>query len=150
VGVITSVKRFCNAGVVCLRPHEAYTMKRSAPKPAKRSGAKAGAATARSGTPAATPINAKRLSQTDVSAFTIVGVGASAGGLEAFTELLTVLPLDTGMAFVLVQHLEAKHESMLAKLLSKATQIPVTEARNRTPVEPNHVYVIPANAEAIT
>ncbi len=51
------------------------------------------------------------------------------------------------MAFVLVQHLEAKHESMLAKLLSKATQIPVTEVRQGTRVEPNHVYVIPANAD---
>jgi two-component system, chemotaxis family, CheB/CheR fusion protein len=67
--------------------------------------------------------------------------------LEAFTELLTALPLDTGMAFVLVQHLEAKHESMLAKLLSKATQMPVTEVRQGTRVEPNQVYVIPANAD---
>jgi len=67
--------------------------------------------------------------------------------LEAFTQLLTALPLDTGMAFVLVQHLEAKHESILAKLLSKATQMPVTEVRQGTRVEPNHVYVIPANAD---
>ena len=67
--------------------------------------------------------------------------------MEAFTELLTALPLDTGMAFVLVQHLEAKHESILTKLLSKATQLPVTEIRHGTPVEPNHIYVMPANAE---
>jgi two-component system CheB/CheR fusion protein len=67
--------------------------------------------------------------------------------LEAFTELLTALPLDTGMAFVLVQHLEAEHDSMLAKLLSKATQMPVTEVRQGTRVEPNHVYVIPAKAD---
>ena len=51
------------------------------------------------------------------------------------------------MAFVLVQHLEAKHESILTKLLSKATRIPVTEIRQGTRVEPNHVYVIPANAD---
>ena len=76
-----------------------------------------------------------------------MGVGASAGGLDAFTELLTALPLDTGMAFVLVQHLEAKHESILTKLLSKATQLPVTEIRQGMLVEPNHVYVIPANAD---
>ncbi len=76
-----------------------------------------------------------------------MGVGASAGGLEAFTELLTALPLDTGMAFVLVQHLEAKHESILAKLLSKATQLAVTEIRQGMPVEPNHIYVMPANAD---
>lgn len=122
-------------------------MKSSSPKPAKRSGVKADAATARSGAPSAGPIRARRLSQTGERTFSIVGVGASAGGLEAFTELLTALPLDTGMAFVLVQHLEAKHESILTKLLSKATQMPVTEIRQGTRVEPNHVYVIPANAD---
>ncbi len=85
--------------------------------------------------------------QTGETAFPIVGVGASAGGLEAFTELLTALPLDTGMAFVLIQHLEAEHESMLTELLAKVTEMPVTEVRKATPVEPNHVYVIPANAD---
>jgi two-component system CheB/CheR fusion protein len=53
--------------------------------------------------------------------FPIVGIGASAGGLEAFTALLAHLPLDTGMAFVLVQHLDPDHESALADLLSRAT-----------------------------
>ena len=79
--------------------------------------------------------------------FPIVGVGASAGGLEAFTELLTALPLNTGMAFVLIQHLEAEHESMLTELLSKVTKMPVAEVRKATRVEPNHIYVIPANAD---
>jgi two-component system, chemotaxis family, CheB/CheR fusion protein len=95
------------------------------------------------------PIRAKGRALTDGKTFPIVGIGASAGGLEAFTQLLTALPLDTGMAFVLVQHLEAKHESLLARLLSKATQMPVTEVRQGTRVEPNHVYVIPANADLI-
>jgi two-component system, chemotaxis family, CheB/CheR fusion protein len=67
--------------------------------------------------------------------------------LEAFTELLTALPLDTGMAFVLIQHLEAEHESMLSELLSKVTEMPVTEVRQGTRVEPNHAYVIRANAD---
>ena len=89
---------------------------------------------------------AKR-AEAGVAAFPIVGVGASAGGLEAFTELLTALPLDTGMAFVLIQHLEAEHESMLTELLSNVTSMPVTEVRKKTLVEPNHVYVIPANAD---
>ncbi|MGD1072937.1 MAG: chemotaxis protein CheB [Bryobacteraceae bacterium] len=79
--------------------------------------------------------------------FPIVGIGASAGGLEAFTELLSALPLDTGMAFVLIQHLEAEHESMLTELLSKVTEMSVTEVRQGTRVEPNHVYVIPSNAD---
>ena len=75
----------------------------------------------------------------------IVGVGASAGGFEAFRELLTALPSDTGLALVLVQHLDPGHESLLAKLLSKATTMPVAEVEEGMTVEPNHVYVIPPN-----
>lgn len=79
------------------------------------------------------------------SAFPIVGIGASAGGLEAFGQLLQCLPADTGMAFVLIQHLDPVHESQLAPLLSKNTIMPVTEVRDPQVVEPNHVYVIPPN-----
>ena len=75
----------------------------------------------------------------------IVGVGASAGGLEAFTQLLRELPVDTGLAFVLVQHLDPKHESMLTAILSRATRMPVTEVKDGTRAEPNQVYVIPPN-----
>src|SRR6266566_1698517 len=78
--------------------------------------------------------------------FPIVGIGASAGGLEAFTKLLKKLPADTGMAVVLIQHLDPKHESILTALLSRSTRMPVHEVANRMPVEPNHVYVIPRNA----
>ena len=77
------------------------------------------------------------------SALTVVGVGASAGGLEAFTDLLTHLPDDTGMAFVLIQHLDPKHESHLRELLSKASKMPVSEVKGETRAEANHVYVIP-------
>jgi two-component system, chemotaxis family, CheB/CheR fusion protein len=73
-------------------------------------------------------------------------VGASAGGLEAFRQLLKALPSDTGLALVLVQHLDPGHESMLAKLLSNATEMPVAEVKEGMVVEPNHVYVIPPNA----
>jgi two-component system CheB/CheR fusion protein len=75
--------------------------------------------------------------------FPIVGVGASAGGLEAFRQLLGALPTDTGMAFVLVQHLDPYHESILAELLSEATLIEVSEVKGDVRVEPNRVYVIP-------
>ena len=75
----------------------------------------------------------------------IVGIGASAGGLEAFTQLLGALPVDTGMAFVLVQHLAPQHESMLTALLSHATALAIQEARDGMRLEPNHVYVIPPN-----
>jgi len=77
--------------------------------------------------------------------FPIVGVGASAGGLEAFRSLLQALPAKTGMAFVLVQHLDPEHESLLTRLLSHATRMPVTEVVEGVAVEPNHVYVIPPN-----
>ena len=74
---------------------------------------------------------------------TVVGVGASAGGLEAFTELLSHLPDDTGMAFVLIQHLDPKHESHLTELLSKSSKMPVAEVKGETLIEANRVYVTP-------
>lgn len=76
-----------------------------------------------------------------------MGVGASAGGFEAFRELLSHLPADTGMAFVLVQHLDPHHESALTELLQRVTVLPVHEVTDRMPVEPNHVFVIPPNRE---
>ena len=77
--------------------------------------------------------------------FPIIGVGASAGGLEAFTELLHALPKDNGMAFVFVQHLDPKHVSMLAEILARESKMPVLEARSGVLVQPDHVYVIPRN-----
>jgi two-component system CheB/CheR fusion protein len=76
----------------------------------------------------------------------VVGIGASAGGLEAFRELLEALPNDTGMAFVLVSHLSKTHKSMLSELLSKVTKMPVAEVRAETPLLADHIYVIPPNA----
>ena len=72
----------------------------------------------------------------------LVGIGASAGGLEAFTELLSHLPDDTGMSFVLIQHLDPDHESHLTELLSKASRMPVSEVDGETLAQANHVYVI--------
>ena len=85
----------------------------------------------------------------DGASFPIVGVGASAGGLEAFTQLLKALPADTGMAFVLVQHLAPTHASALAEILSRATTMPVMEVQDEPTVEPNHVYVIPPDRSMI-
>ena len=75
----------------------------------------------------------------------IVALGSSAGGIEAFAELMSALPADTGMAFVLVQHLDPEHHSLLAELFSKKTSMSVKEVANGMEVEPNHVYVIPPN-----
>src|SRR6266852_6666460 len=76
----------------------------------------------------------------------IAAVGASAGGIEVFTELMINLPADSGMAFVLVQHLDPKHHSLLTELLSKKTAMCVTEVTDGMKVERDHVYVIPPNA----
>src|ERR1017187_5844545 len=79
--------------------------------------------------------------------FPVVGIGASAGGLEACTALLKALPVNPGMAFVVVQHLDPHHESILHKLLSKTTEMPVMQVEDGMVLEPNHVYVIPPNKD---
>lgn len=77
----------------------------------------------------------------------MVGVGASAGGLEAFSELLKCLPPDPGLAIVLVQHLELTHHSDLAEVLSRKAQMPVVQVETGMSAQPGHVYVIPPNTE---
>ena len=72
-----------------------------------------------------------------------VGIGASAGGLEAFKVLLECLPVDTGLSFVVIQHLAAGQESMLTEILSRFTKMPVQAVKDGLPVEPDQVYVIP-------
>ena len=79
------------------------------------------------------------------SRFPIVGIGASAGGLEAFVGVLKNLPLDTGLGFVLVQHLDPLHESSLTQLLTRATSMRVQEITDNLEVEPNNIYIIPPN-----
>ena len=76
----------------------------------------------------------------------VVGIGASAGGLEAFKLLLSNLPANTGLAFVLVQHLDRSHRSELTKILAGVSSIPVREAADGMEIEPNHLYVIPPDA----
>jgi len=76
---------------------------------------------------------------------TVVGVGASAGGLEAFSQLLRALPADTGLALVFVQHMAPHHESALASLLASSTSLPVIQPTEDSRLEPDHVYVIPPN-----
>ena len=77
--------------------------------------------------------------------FPVVGIGASAGGLEAFKELLASLPEKTGMAYVLVPHLDPAHHSVLTEILSRCTKIPIAEVVDRMPAEKDHIYVIPPN-----
>lgn len=75
---------------------------------------------------------------------TIVGIGASAGGLDALTKLVSALPANGGMACILVQHLEPTHKSLMAELLAEHTAMPVLQATEGAIIEPDHIYVIPA------
>jgi len=75
--------------------------------------------------------------------FPVVGIGASAGGLEACKKLVSALPSETGMAFILIQHLDPTHESMMVDLLAGHTPMAVLQAANGMPIEREHLYVIP-------
>ena len=112
---------------------------------------KAAAPSGRPGPPGPTEADdlLQQAAEPDGTSFPIVGVGASAGGLEAFTQLLRALPADAGMAFVLVQHLAPSHASALAEILSRATRMPVMEVHGETTVEPNCVYVIPPDQDMV-
>jgi len=77
--------------------------------------------------------------------FPVVGIGASAGGLEAFKRFFSAMPPDNGMAFVLIPHLDPAHRSLMVELLSRQTAMPVREAGDGMQIEPNCVYVIPPN-----
>ena len=77
----------------------------------------------------------------------IVGIGGSAGGLNAYKTLLDALPSNTGMAFVVIAHLYPTAHSELAQILSRHTKMPVALASHALPVRANHVYVIPPNTD---
>ena len=79
--------------------------------------------------------------------FSVVGIGASAGGLEAFEQLFRHTPANTGMAFVLVSHLAPDHISLLGEIIQKYTVMPVIEAQDQMQIAPNSVYIIPPNRE---
>src|SRR5258706_1349690 len=83
----------------------------------------------------------------DLPTFLVVGIGAAAGGLEALSQLLGTLPNNAGMAYVVVQHLAAKHESMLPELLAGVTGLPVVQVTEGLQVEADKVFVIPPNAQ---
>jgi two-component system CheB/CheR fusion protein len=80
-----------------------------------------------------------------VSSFPIVGIGASAGGLEALKEFFTAMPADNGMAFVVIQHLDPSHVSHMSELLAKFTDMRVVQAEDQMALDANSVYTIPPN-----
>jgi two-component system CheB/CheR fusion protein len=102
----------------------------------------------RSSKPASSPKKNPKRKDAPVlkGSFPVVAIGASAGGLEAYKEFFHALPSDTEMAFVVIQHLDPSHESMLTEIIAKTTPMSVEEVRSGTPIQPNRVYVIPPNA----
>jgi two-component system, chemotaxis family, CheB/CheR fusion protein len=84
---------------------------------------------------------------TESEIVSVVGIGASAGGLEAFSELLKNLPVQTGMAFVFVQHLDPHHSSQLVQILTRETTLPIKEVTDGELLRPDHVYIMPPNHE---
>src|SRR4029077_2160248 len=76
----------------------------------------------------------------------VVGIGASAGGLDPLQTFFSHMPADSGMAFVLVQHLHPRHETLMPELLARHTRMPVQLVADRTPIATNHIYVIPPGA----
>ncbi len=89
----------------------------------------------------------KKSAHTAAKDFPIVGVGASAGGLEALGQFLGGVPDDCGMAFVIVQHLDPNRQGIMAELLQRGTKMKVSQVKDRTKVQPNSVYVIPPNKD---
>ena len=94
------------------------------------------------------PATAKAPSELSIPGdFPVVAIGASAGGLEAFEQFLAATPTNSGMAFVVVQHLDPTHTSILTEILQRSTSMQVVEAGDQMAVQPNRVYVIPPNRE---
>src|SRR3984885_6757824 len=89
----------------------------------------------------------KRLRSDEPKFVSVVGIGASAGGLEAFTELLRYLPIETGLAFVFVQHLDPHHSSQLVPILTRETALPIKEVTDGEVLQPDQIYIMPPNRE---
>ncbi|MGD0585588.1 MAG: chemotaxis protein CheB, partial [Oryzomonas sp.] len=85
--------------------------------------------------------------QHEASLFPIVGIGASAGGLEALEQFLGHVPENSGMAFVIIQHLDPTHKGIMPELLQRTTKMEVFQVKDRLRVKPNCVYVIPPNKD---
>ncbi|MEI7433218.1 MAG: chemotaxis protein CheB [Methanomicrobiales archaeon] len=94
-----------------------------------------------------TPAKKNVRDSTSEPLFPIIGIGASAGGLEAFELFFKTIPADSGMAFMLVPHLDPGHASMLSEILQRITTMPVHEAEDQALIQVDHVYIIPPNKD---
>jgi two-component system CheB/CheR fusion protein len=96
---------------------------------------------------ATTVVSADSIRADETGPVRVIAVGASAGGLDALTQLLGRLSADTGLAYVLVQHLDPAHESILAELLARTTSLPVVQATDGLRIQADHAYVIPPGVQ---
>lgn len=117
--------------------------RKTADGPVKSTEAPAKATATKSRGKSPKPPGGEPASRSEPSLFPVVGIGASAGGLEAMKELLEHLPADTGMAFVIVTHQHPGHTSLLPELLGKDTRMPVAQAKEGGRIEANHIYLGP-------
>src|SRR5689334_7196976 len=79
----------------------------------------------------------------------IVGIGASAGGLESLERLFAAMPVDTGMSFIVIQHLSPDFRSLMDELIARHSEMPVLVAEDGQTIEPNHIYLLPPRKEMI-
>ncbi|HET8798971.1 MAG TPA: chemotaxis protein CheB, partial [Thermoanaerobaculia bacterium] len=93
------------------------------------------------------PPSAQATARSQPGSVRVVGIGASAGGLDAFIDLFSAIPAGTGLAYVLIQHLDPRHESMLVDILAGSAVIPVEEVTDGVRIERDHVYVIPPDTQ---
>jgi two-component system CheB/CheR fusion protein len=93
------------------------------------------------------PIDDAELGRTPGSSFRVVGIGASAGGLESLERFFGAMPVDSGMAFVVVQHLAPDFKTLMAELLARYSDMTISLAVDDEPIEPNHVYLLPPGKE---
>src|SRR4051812_44879943 len=81
--------------------------------------------------------------------FLVIGIGASAGGVQALKEFFQHVPSDSGMAYVVILHLSPEHDSKLSEVLQAVSSIPILQVLEKTKIEPNHVYVVSPNKHLI-
>src|SRR5262245_5204421 len=133
----------CGKGVDCRGVMTRKTRRKSSPKRAVKRSRSASRTPAGDPTPAPAPERESDESNISNEWLPIVGIGASAGGLDAVTQLLKRLPDEPGLPIVIVQHLSPHHKSLLSEILQEATRMPVAQVNTETQLVSNHVYVIP-------
>src|SRR4051794_41106084 len=119
---------------------------KSSSKSPKTKASRSTLAQSKRGTPPSPSPAQDRDTQKKPDGFLVVGIGASAGGLESFTKLFENLPRDTGMAFVLIQHLNPDYKSQLSELLARSAHLPVQVITSGMRLQPRNVYVMPPHA----